>query len=48
MWANFQVKTLKYGFTAKAGFYRENSLKIRYLARNKLAAGTLFRVFTVH
>jgi hypothetical protein len=48
MWAKFQVKTRKYGFAAKAGSYRENSLKTRYLARNKLAARTLFRIFIVH
>ncbi len=48
MWAKFQVKTLKYGFTAKVGSYRENSLKTRYLARKKLAGQTLFMICIVH
>ncbi len=48
MWTKLQVKTLKYGFGTKAGSYRKNLRKTRYLDRNKLAAGALFRIFIVH
>ncbi len=48
IWAKFHVKTRKYGCAGKVGSYRENSLKSRYLARNKLWAQTLFTVNIVH
>jgi hypothetical protein len=38
IWAKFQVEIPKYGLAEKLGSYRENSLKILYLARNKLMA----------
>ncbi len=48
MRAEFQIEILKYGFTAKVGFYSEKSLKMFDLLRNKLEARTIFTVDIVH
>ena len=36
MYTQYQVKIHKYAFAANGEFYRENSIKSGYLARNKL------------
>ena len=41
IWAKFQVKVPKYDLAEKMGSYRKNSVKILYLARNKLVARIL-------
>ena len=41
IWAKFQVEIPKYDLARKMGAYRENSLKILYLDRNKLVARIL-------
>jgi len=41
IWAKFQVEIPKYDVTRKIGSYRENSLKILYLPKNKLVARIL-------
>ena len=48
MWAKFHVKIRKYGCAGKVGFYRENSLKPRYLARNKPGGRTFFTIDIAH
>jgi hypothetical protein len=44
MWTKFQVKIQKYDFYENVGSCRENWLKLRYLARNKLSGNILSSV----
>ena len=48
MRAKFHIKIQKYGCAGKVGSYRENSLKPRYLARNKPGARTFFTIDIAH
>ena len=48
IWTKFQVKIQKYGFAANLRSYRENSLKPRYLVKNKPETRTLFTIDTAH